>query len=223
MVSIKSPAMTDFHQEEADSRLVVHVQHALQHGGTSIQVRSSDIAVIVILVGMFKKLVDVNANINLWVTFGTGRHFTVHHINAIVQHLGVRVSQALPVFHSFTGCDTTSSFFKKGKKSAWSAWRASPYITDTFVDLAEHPFQVLSVESENFKNLERFTVNMYARTSPLTSVNDARKELFCPQSQAMECLPPTQVLLINDERHMLVYIIYNAQNYRPSITYVCIK
>jgi len=193
VVSINSPTMPDCHQEEADSRLVVHVQHALQHGGTSIQVRSSDTDVLVILVGVFNKLIAINADIELWVAFGTGRHFTLHHINAIVNHLGVRVSKALPVFHSFTGCDTVSSFFKKAKKSAWSAWRALPSVTETFVDLAENPFQVLSVESENFKNLERFTVTMYSKTSPLTSVNEVRKELFCHQSQAMECLPPTQV------------------------------
>lgn len=46
---------------------------------------------------------------------------------------------------SFSGCDTTSAFRGKSKKSAWRVWQASEDATETFVDLAEHPFQLLGV------------------------------------------------------------------------------
>ena len=37
---------------------------------------------------------------------------------------------ALPVFHYLTGCDTTSSFGGKGKKTGWEAWNAYPVVTE---------------------------------------------------------------------------------------------
>ena len=50
--------------------------------------------------------------------------------HAIAQSLGPSVktitpskAMALPAFHALTGCDTTSTFFGKGKKTAWSVWQ----------------------------------------------------------------------------------------------------
>ncbi|KAG0730243.1 hypothetical protein GWK47_028666 [Chionoecetes opilio] len=44
--------------------------------------------------------------------------------------------------------------------------------------------------------LERFTVVIYDKTSPLVSVNEARKELFCQKNRTMENIPPTQQALL---------------------------
>ena len=38
------------------------------------------------------------------------------HINDVCNDLGNDKSMALPVFRCFTGCDTTSAFWGKGKK-----------------------------------------------------------------------------------------------------------
>ena len=43
-------------------------------------------------------------------------YFAAHDISSA---LGEQNSAALPMFHSFTGCDTVSSLNGKGKKSAW--------------------------------------------------------------------------------------------------------
>ena len=43
--------------------------------------------------------------------------------HAIAQSLGQSKAMALPAFHALTGCDTTSTFFGKGKKTAWSVWQ----------------------------------------------------------------------------------------------------
>ena len=37
-------------------------------------------------------------------------------INEIAKEIGDTLCQSLPGFHSFTGCDYTAAFFKKGKK-----------------------------------------------------------------------------------------------------------
>ena len=46
----------------------------------------------------------------------------------------------MPYFHSCTGCDTTSSFFKMGKKTAWEAWKSYPDVTTAFATIALDPF-----------------------------------------------------------------------------------
>ena len=108
-----------------------------------------------------------------------GKSFRFYSINVICASLGEAKSRALPVFHALTGCDTMSAFRGKGKKSTWQAWQAYEDITNTFVYLANHPFQHLYAGSDHFKKIERLTVIMYDRTSHLSGVNGAREEIFC--------------------------------------------
>ena len=88
--------------------------------------------------------------------FGMGRSFKYISINKIRPALGEQKSHFLPVFHAFSGCDTTSAFNGKGKRSAWQAWElCSHTMTPSLEFLSTHPFQQLDVDSERFRNLER--------------------------------------------------------------------
>ena len=73
-------------------------------------------------------------------------------------------------------------------------------VTETFVYLAGHPFQLLDVNDDRFKELERLTVIMYDKASPLSSVNETRRELFCQKNRAMDKLPPTNDALLQHVR-----------------------
>ena len=96
-----------------------------------------------------------------------------------------------------------SAFRGKGKKSTWQAWQAYEDITNTFVYLANHPFQHLYAGSDHFKKLERLMVIMYDRTSHLSGVNGAREEIFCQRNHSMEKIPPTQDALLQHTRRTL--------------------
>ena len=50
-------------------------------------------------------------------------------IHTMVDALGPSKALALPAFHALTGCDTTSAFFGKGKKRAWTVWQSFPELT----------------------------------------------------------------------------------------------
>ena len=114
--------------------------------------------------------------------------------------LGKDKSTALPAFHSYTGCDTVSSFFGKGKFYTWAAWKCYPEVTEAFKFIAENPFAKIEVGSKHFQSLERYTIVLYDKTSQLTSVNEARRQLFCQRDRGlMEALPPTQAAL---EQHV---------------------
>ncbi len=107
--------------------------------------------------------------------------------------LGKDKSCSLPPFHAFTGCDSTSFFFGKTKKSAWDAWNYYPDVIKAFHHIVENPFDIVTLKSTHFKTLERFTVVLYDKFSTLQSVNEAHKELFCKKNKSLENLPPTAV------------------------------
>ena len=92
--------------------------------------RTVDTDVVIILLGKFSLLHKIKySDAAIWVALGTGRNFKYLQMNAITRSLGEEKSLAMPYFHSFTGCDTTSSFFRKGKKTAWEAWKSYPDVT----------------------------------------------------------------------------------------------
>ena len=195
-VGNNNPAMSSCNHEEADTRLVVHILHALEQGVKRIEVRTVDTDVIVILVGAFVALTRAQRLADIWIAFGMGKDYRFYSINAIFTTLGDSRSRALPVFHALTGCDTTSAFRGKGRKLAWQAWQAYEEVTETFQYLADHPFEHLNAESVHFRNIERLIVILYDKTSPLSSVNETRKELFCHKNRSMDRIPPTQNALL---------------------------
>ena len=133
-------------------------------------------------------------------TFGSGKKLTICTHQHCIQY-SWKKSIALPFFHSFTGCDTTSGFYGKGKKTAWEAWKSFPDVTLAFLHFQNNDFAQFSVESNYFKLLERFCVVMYDKTSSQDySVIEARREMFCQKNRTMETIPPAQDDLIHDTR-----------------------
>ena len=185
--------MGQCNHEEADTCIVVQVRHTLERGAESVLVRTVDTDVVVILVGKLHDLLAYNQLSKVWVAFGMGRHFSVININGVCSFLGESKSRALPVFHAFTGCDCTSQFCGIGKKTAWRAWELNSDITLALEDIATHPFQMLTASSKNFQKLERFTIIMNDKSSPLDSVNDPRLMLFSKRNRDLDNIPPTQV------------------------------
>ncbi len=197
-----SHCMGPCNHEEADTRLLIHLLDALKKGAAKCLVRTVDTDVIVILIGKYYSIISRYPAADIWVAFGSGKNFIYLDINAISKDLGVDKFTALPLFHCFTGCDTTSSFFGKGKKSAWEAWNAYPEVTQAFNNMVAYPFHPVTVQSRDFQTLERFTIIMYDKTSTLHLVNEARKELFCQKNKAMENIPPTQDALLQHTRRV---------------------
>ena len=120
--------------------------------------------------------------------------------------------------HAISGCDTTSAFWGKGKKSFWQAWIAFEEVTDTFVYLASHPFKPIDSNCENFCKIERLIVLVYDKTSTSLSMNQTRRELFCLKNATMERMPPTQnALLQNTKRAVYQASIWVTSTKAPQM------
>ena len=57
--------------------------------------------------------------VELWIEYGTGKDKRWIPIHLYAKLLGERNCRALPFWYAFTGCDTTSQFEGRGKKTAW--------------------------------------------------------------------------------------------------------
>ena len=180
-------SLTPCSHEEADTRLFLHALDAVQKGYRKLCVRTVDTDVVVLAISMFHR---INAE-ELWLAFGTSSSFRYTPIHEVVNEMDPRTCMALPVFHSFTGCDTVSAFGGRSKKSAWNAWQVYPEVTDAFESL------LLMEETSQtaMAALERFVVLLYDRTSDLLHVNDTRKQLFTQKSRNLENIPPTYAAL----------------------------
>lgn len=193
VLSSQPAEMMECSHEEADTRLVLHAYHASQSGYRKILIRTVDTDVVVLAVS---RLQDLNVD-EIWIAFGTGKHFRYLPIHSIAEQLGPQRSKALPMFHSITGCDTVSFFSGRGKTSAWDVWSVFPQITDTFSMLASVPEEI---PEQAMALVERFVVLLYSRTSSQTTVNKARQELFSKGNRSLENIPPTQAALLQHTR-----------------------
>ena len=133
--------------------MFLHVAAAASCGHSKVIVRTTDSDVVVLAVSAFIALSHQIAE--LWVAFGTQRRFRYIPIHFIAEQLEPSKAAALPAFQALTGCDTTSSFFGKGKKTAWTCWQFLP-------DLAlAHPNPCLQTLKIHFPLLEQFVTRLY--------------------------------------------------------------
>ena len=111
----------------------------------------------------------------MWVPFGHGSklRFILSHL--IAAKLGNDGSGSILLMHALSGCDTVSAFHGIGKKTAWAVWCSMPHLATVLSRLVRAPSQA---SPDDLNAIERYVVLLYQRTSALSRVNEARKQLF---------------------------------------------
>ncbi|XP_065661751.1 uncharacterized protein LOC136084780 [Hydra vulgaris] len=105
IISLKSD------HEEADTRLMAHCYHAAS-SHQNIVIWSPDTDVFVIALHAIKHF-----TVNVLFATGNQNNKRIINVRKVADHWGRSFVNAVVGFHSFTGCDTTSSFYGKGKAS----------------------------------------------------------------------------------------------------------
>lgn len=103
----------------------------------------------------------------------------------------------------FIGCDSTSAFHGKGKKSAWATWSSFPDVTQAFISLSSSP---ATITDDDIALLERYVALLYDRTSSAVDVNVARKDLFTRKGRSTDAIPPTKAALLQHVKR----VVYQA-------------
>ena len=149
--------------EEADTRIILHVDDISKKGIKKISVIATDTDVVVIALYAYHCLnVD-----ELWIDFGRGQNQRYYPIHEYSNILGKEKCDALTFWYAFTGCDTVSQFAGRGKKTAWATWNLFQDATKSFRRLSSIDIS----DEDDIKVVERFTILMYDRTSGLSDVN----------------------------------------------------
>ena len=179
--------------EEADSRMMLHLQHAVMAGHKVAFVRTVDSDVVVLSIHHYPTFQNLGLT-GLWIGFGCGKSYRDTPVHEVSAQLGPNRCLALPFFHAFTGSDLTSRLFGIRKKTAWNAWLHCPEVTETVVTLMHQP-EELTEDSVHMRRIERLTVQMYNKNGSCTTVNEARQMLFTHNLRNLECIPPTKAAL----------------------------
>ena len=177
-----------FH-EEADTHIFVHVADLATSGYNRVVIRTTDSDVLVIGVSVMQHLKDL---CELWLAFGCGKNFRYIPVHIIAQQLGNARSGGLLAFHSLTGCDTVSSLYGQGKKTAWTVWQQTPDVTWALQALSTTPEQVTEVI---FTAISEFVVRLHALDG--CDVDAARLEGFYYKVGILKQIVSQSQILIN--------------------------
>ena len=107
--------------EEADTRLILHAQHAARANHQHVIIKSPDTDVAVICINL-----QASISAALYFATGTKDKTRLLSVPVICENLGQNISSALIGLHSISGCDSTSSFYGKGKKKMLTVARRDP-------------------------------------------------------------------------------------------------
>ena len=102
--------------EEADARLIRHAITRSKNSIRQIVIKIEDTDVLMLAIA-YIILMTGNGATNVFVEF-VGKH-QKWYIGKLIDIIDKRNAQGFPYFHSFTGCDTSSSFFNHGKCQFW--------------------------------------------------------------------------------------------------------
>ena len=156
----------------------------------SIVIRSPDTDVTILAVFHFPQLQPAARGACLQVFFRTGTKYRLLDIDALSTRLGRTVSGALLGLHALTGCDSTSTFKRRGKKSALDLLKSchGQGFCIGLADLGKH----FSVSETLHKLCEKFVCLLYRSGTLIEEVNKLRYQLFVTRATRSDQMPPTQ-------------------------------
>lgn len=183
--------------EEADNRMLVHIQDMLKDGISNIVVRSNDTDVFIILLSFLPIFNDMCENCKIWLDYGMGQYRRLIFINDSLKNLGKKTCLGLLFFHAFSGCDSTSYTFEKSKVFLLTLWLTSPYKDDL-----DEAFQKLSCcpslndVQTSMNIIQRYVCKAFYPSEDL-SLTDTRIALFkCSTADDLRKIPPSHDSLL---------------------------
>ena len=190
--------------EEADTRLLLHALHA-SSTCDNIIICSPDTDVAVITLA----LCDHFATKRLFFLTGSGKHKRMLDLTKMQNSLTRKVGSALIGLHCFTGCDSVSAFYGKGKVKAYTLMISNPIYIDMFIELGKEFY--VADSSSLFTQLQEFVCELYGDHG--NDVNESRYRLFCRSSGAEETLPPNKSALLQHAKRAC----YQAAIYKRAL------
>ena len=178
-------------QEEADTKVILHVHHALveMEGKVVLRNPSGDTDILVIALGLLSE----EFQNRVYYDVGSGKNRKGEWLSDY--HLDEAHKQALVGFHAFTGNDYVSCFFRKGKKLCWNLMVGDEKFLEAFTSLGDGWL----LSDDTMAILECYVCKLYGVRK--SSVNLTRFEIFSKKHSVenkiidLSLLPPCQTSL----------------------------
>ena len=148
--------------EEADSRIIPHVEKAVMKGVKRVIVHSNDTDVLVYPLYYIHYFINLGVE-ELWIKYGTGdksRHIPVHKLGCV---LGTQLCKVILKSHVLTGSDVTS---KVGTKAAALNSEPEKYL-ESFGEMNKPSM-------ESLEKAEKYLVQVLQKNSKCTNFNELR-------------------------------------------------
>lgn len=158
-------------QEEADTRLLLHVQHAAnERRYRSIIVSSEDTDVRILCLAF-----SFSINVPIYQRCVSQMNARYVDIGKIAHVISQDVCKALPGLHAFTGCDAVSAFAGIGKVKPLKKLLSKNEYQRTFQQLGENWL----MSEDLLMQLEAFVCDIYGAKKGASDVNQCRYAVFC--------------------------------------------
>ena len=168
--------------EEADLRIIPHVQYAIKEGNLRVIVTSNDTDVAVLLIHYYKVFQSIN---EIWIYYGTGekaRYIPIHRLNSVIDEA---TASSLLVSHILTGCDVRS---KIGTKAS-----AYKYTSNKLLVFAAT--EVLT--NEAIKVAEKYLVQVVDHCDDCKTFDELRYKYYMKKNKSIIELPATSRTINN--------------------------
>ena len=173
-------------QEEADTRIILHVQYAAITGSKRIIVRASDIDVVTLCIHYFSKIKGIS---ELWIWKSESEFIPVHQI---VSAMGPKSVNTMMAFHAITGCDTTSRFYRKGKKTAFRSLKSNLPKTEGLCEIGTIVEDEI-IPKRGYYAAKQLVLGMYSGGQSFANLNELSAHLYCSKDvKDLSVLPPTE-------------------------------
>ncbi len=195
-------------QEEADTRIILHVNHIRQ---PNVITWSPDTDVLVLLIYYFKQLSSCR---KLFMKTGVKDKTRFIPIHDICNSMDDQVCRLLLPIHSLTGCDSTSAVARIGKVKPWNLLVKSPA---KFIGL-----NALGLNVETSEDLIECCSSFFSALyggDPSIHIDKMRYKLFSQRQYQNEYLPPTRDSLCHhiQRANFQAYIWRSALTAKPDI------
>lgn len=176
--------------DEADTRLILHMLYEFQvHHCNNVLVKSVDTDVLILLIyycSSYLKNQILEEQCSLYMELGHGNKKKIISISDIVQRLDDQVCKCLLPLHVITGCDTTNSFFKIGKKTAFDVFMKNPKSFGELEKLGTAPI------AESFDIGTKFVLALFRnKNTSIKTLNQLRYHFSMTSQKSATELPPT--------------------------------
>ena len=202
-------------QEEADTRMMLHVIHATNQLISNIVIHTPDTDVVVIALS-----VSETVSSSLYIKTGTKNRTRIINLNDVKSSLATRYLtdrdhvnrkeflDALLGLHAFTGCDTVSAFAGHGKIRSIKLMAKTQEHVKLFAQLGK----TFQLSEQLVNNLQEFVCKMYGKE--IADIDLLRYKLYCSKKGKCEIerLPPCMAAL---RQHCL------RANYQTCIWRLC--